>query len=229
MDLASTLILLISTCIYRAIFIIVPALRFYGLCDDYMLCLVLSLTCAVTQGLYYLLLCEQTPFSHTYLDDKIVELHNMTHLGAKADVDVKPFSVGMARASHLDPGSIEPADESLRYSEERERLEAEEEQKGDCPNEKCHGFEGVPLSMMSGPPGEPQSPYIPQRSYDDDSEEPTETQRGSLCWEHAISAEQVKAIGDRVKRPEHCPEGGQRDLCKEQEEVEEVHEVTFSS
>ena len=99
-----------------------PALRFYDLCDDYMLCLVLSLTCAVTQALYYLLLCEQTPFSHTYLDAKITSLHSSANCALR-EYDMKAFTVGMDRASQLDPGSLEPSDESLRYCIERERLE----------------------------------------------------------------------------------------------------------
>ena len=36
---------------------------------------------------------------------------------------MKAFTVGMDRASQLDPGSLEPSDESLRYCIERERLE----------------------------------------------------------------------------------------------------------
>ena len=182
----------------RMVFILFPVLHFYGLCDDYMLCLVLSLTCAVTQALYCLLLCKQSPFSHTYLDAKILELHEMTHLSLTT-VEVKPYLVGMGRASQLGPSSLEPPDESLFHCIMQERLEEN--------LKETQGGEKGLHSSRSMQQDEPQTPYGPQDSDDDDFPQPTETQNCSSCSAPGFSGDLTKAAVDIRKRPELRPEG----------------------
>ena len=201
------------------VFIVLHVLRFYGLCDDYMLCLALALTCAVTQTMYYVLLCNQSPFSHTYLDSKILELHEMTHLSLTA-VEVKPYLVGMGRASQLGPSSLEPPDESLFHCIMQERLE-------ENLTETQGAGKGVLLSI-SEQQEEPQTPYLPEDSYkDDDFPQPAETQDCSLSSTPGLRVHNFNYFNDRAQRPEgsiaeKVREGQNYDHTQEEDEEQEM-------
>ena len=150
----------------------------------------------------------------------------MTHLSLTA-VEVKPYLVGMGRASQLGPSSLEPPDESLYHCIKQERLENDlKETQGD-------GID-VPLSI-SEQQDEPQTPYIPEDSHDDDSWKPTETQNCSLSSVRGLCADLVKVSADTVKCPELRPKGmesvaeGNREGQNYDQKVEEAYEMAYAS